>query len=47
MLKDKYPLKGERDIQKMVDGVQNGYIDDWMWMRILDKIYEEKDAKIL
>ena len=47
MLKDKYPLKVEKDIQKMVDGIQNGYIEEWMWMKILDKIYEDKDAKIL
>lgn len=47
MLKDKHPLKGEVEIQKMLDAVQNGRIDDWMWLKILDKMYEEHDAQTL
>ena len=47
MLKDKYPLKSEKDIQKMLDTIQNGKIDDWMWLKILEKMYEERDATIL
>ena len=47
MLKDKYPLKSERDIQRMLDSVEKGRIDDWMWLKILDKMYEEHDAIIL
>ena len=31
MLKDKFPLKSEIDIQRMLDTIQNGKIDDWMW----------------
>ena len=47
MLKDKNPLKGEKEIQNMLERVQNGVIDDWMWMKILEKMYEEKDAQVL
>ena len=47
MLKDKHPLKSEKDIQKMLDTVQNGRIEDWMWLKILEKMYEEHDAQIL
>ena len=47
MLKDKYPLKSESDIQKMLDAVDKGRIEDWMWLKILEKMYEEKDAMIL
>ena len=47
MLKDKYPLKVEKDIQKMVETIEKGTIEEWMWMKILDKIYEERDAKVL
>jgi len=47
MLKDKYPLKSEKDIQAMLDKVQSGYVDTWMWTKILDKMYEERDARIL
>ena len=47
MLKDKFPLKSEKDIQKMLDTIQTGKIDDWMWMKILEKMYEEHDAMVL
>ena len=47
MLKDKYPLKSEKDIQKMLDTVEKGRIEDWMWLKILEKMYEERDAMIL
>lgn len=47
MLKDKYPLKSESDIQKMLDAVDKGRIEDWMWLKILEKMYEERDAMIL
>ena len=47
MLKDKNPLKGEKEIQNMLERVQNGVIDDWMWMKILEKMYEDKDAQVL
>ena len=47
MLKDKFPLKSEKDIQKMLDTIQNGKIDDWMWQKILEKMYEEHDALVL
>jgi len=44
MLKDKYPLKAEKDILKMLDTIEKGKIDDWMWLKILEKMYEERDA---
>ena len=47
MLKDKYPLKSERDIARMLDSIEKGRIDDWMWLKILEKMYEEHDAIVL
>lgn len=47
MLKDKYPMKSEGAIQKMLETVEKGRIDDWMWLKILEKMYEEHDAQIL
>ena len=47
MLKDKHPLKSEKDIQKMLDMIEKGKIEDWMWLKILEKMYEERDAQIL
>ena len=47
MLKDKHPLKSEKDIQRMLDQIEKGKIEDWMWLKILEKMYEERDAQIL
>jgi len=47
MLKDKYPLKGETDIQRMLDRIKEGSIDESMWLKILEKMYEERDSQEL
>jgi|TARA_B110000285_G_C14490158_1_gene323550 hypothetical protein len=47
MLKDKYPLKGETDIQRMLDRIKEGTIDESMWLKILEKMYEERDSQEL
>ena len=46
-LKEKYPLKGEKEIQKMLDAIEKGKIEDWMWQKILEKMYEDGDADTL
>ena len=45
--KDKYPLKSEADVQKYLDDTQNGKIEDWIWTKILDKMYEDQDSNHL
>lgn len=40
-------MKSEGAIQKMLETVEKGRIDDWMWLKILEKMYEEHDAQIL
>lgn len=47
MVKDKYPFKTEGEVNKMLEQIQSTLIDDWMWKKILEKMYEEKDAEIL
>ena len=44
LLKEKQPLKSEKDIQKMLDAIEKGKIDDWMWLRIMEKMYENEDS---
>ena len=46
-LKEKYPQKGEKEIQKMLDTIEKGKIEDWMWQKILEKMYEDGDADTL
>lgn len=31
----------------MLDQIQNGQIEDWIWQKILEKMYEEHDDKSL
>jgi len=47
MLKDKYPLKSETHIQSLLEGVQNGRIEESMWTKIIEKMYEDQDAQVL
>ena len=49
MLRDRFQFKGEREIQRMVDGIctGGGVIEEWMWRRVIDKMYDAEDATIL
>lgn len=47
MLKDKYPLKSETHIQSLLETVQNGRIEESMWTKIIEKMYEDQDAQVL
>ena len=47
MIKDKHPLKSETDTQRMLNNIQRGQIEDWMWIKIIEKMYEENDAQNL
>lgn len=47
LLKDKYPFKMETEIQKVLEKVQSDFIDEWMWRRIIEKMYDPKDGAIL
>ena len=48
-MKDKYPFKSEAEIAKMIDGIQGGnkVMDEWMWRKIIEKMYDPKDYEIL
>jgi hypothetical protein len=49
LLKDKYPFKSEAEIAKMIDLIQGGnkVMDEWMWRKIIEKMYDPKDYEIL
>lgn len=47
MLKEKHPLKRENEIKSMLDTIEKGKIEEWMWQRILEKMYEDGDQEIL
>ena len=31
----------------MLDGVVKGKIDDWMWNKIIDRMYDLRDGEVL
>lgn len=47
LLKDKFPFKTEAEIQKMLDQIQHGTMEDWMWKKIIEKMYDPKDFEVL
>ena len=47
LLREKYHLKSEGEICQMVDSVQNGFIDDWQWKKIVQKMYDRDDVQML
>lgn len=34
-------------MQKYLEETQNGKIEDWIWTKILDKMYEDQDSNHL
>ena len=47
LIKDKYPFKSEVEVGKMIEGIQNGLMEDWMWKKIIEKMYDPKDYEVL
>lgn len=47
LLKDKNSFKSESEITKMLDLVQNGTMEEWMWRKIIEKMYDPKDYEVL
>lgn len=46
-LKERYPIKSEREISRFVERVETGAIDDWLWKRVIDKMYDTEDCATL
>lgn len=47
LLKDRHPLKSEGDITRMHEGITGGQIEEWIWRRIIEKMYDPRDYEIL
>ena len=47
MIKEKYPMKSEIDITKMHEQILTGHVDEWMWRKIIEKMYDPRDFEIL
>ncbi len=47
VIKEKYPSKSEDSINKIHDSIVNDNIDKWVWKKIIEKMYDEEDFKLL
>jgi len=47
IIRDKHPNRSETDIAKQMEVMREGKIEDWIWLKILDKMYEEADSQVL
>jgi Ca2+-binding EF-hand superfamily protein len=47
LLRERFPLKSESEINKLMKEVQNGSMDEWQWRKIIEKMYDPNDYEIL
>lgn len=47
VLREKFYQKSEKEIQRMAATIVNGYIDEWVWRRLVHKIFKYEDAQFL
>jgi hypothetical protein len=47
LIREKYPIKSEKDISKEIDKIQNSCIEESLWKKILHKIYQYDDSNML
>lgn len=47
LLKERHQFKSETDISKMQESILSGTIDEWMWKKIIEKMYDPRDFEIL
>ena len=47
MIKEKYPMKAETEFSRMHENILTGQVDEWMWRKIIEKMYDPRDFEIL
>jgi hypothetical protein len=47
VIKANYPLKSQFDKNRIYEGIINGHIDEWIWRKIIKKVYDPSDYEIL
>ena len=47
LLRERFPLKSESEINKLMKEVQNGSMEEWQWRKIIEKMYDPNDYEIL
>lgn len=47
LLKEKHSFKSETDINRLQEQVLSGTVDEWIWRKIIEKMYDPRDFQIL
>lgn len=47
ILKEKFFHKSEAEINKLIPKIQTGFIEDWQWQKIIERMYEPGDCEKL
>jgi hypothetical protein len=47
LLREKFHLKSEGEINQLCEQIQNGTLEDWQWKKIVNKMYDREDVQIL
>lgn len=47
MIKEKYPMKAETEFSRMHENILTGQVDEWIWRKIIEKMYDPRDFEIL
>jgi hypothetical protein len=43
LLREKYPHKSEVELAKEMDIIKNTKIEDWLWKKMIIKIYDDEE----
>lgn len=47
LLRERFALKSESEINKLMREVEKGSMDEWQWRKIIEKMYDPNDYEIL
>lgn len=47
LLKERFPMKSETEVQRMMTEIQEGSLDEWQWRSIIEKMYDPNDFEVL
>ena len=47
LLRERFALKSESEINKMMKSIEKGSMEEWQWRKIIEKMYDPNDYEIL
>jgi hypothetical protein len=47
LLRERYPNKSETELNRMMDELQNSFLEEWQWRKIIEKMYDPSDYEAL